>query len=126
MMATRADFAAYIEDQMGGVAQGIGCRKMFGEYGLYCNGIFFALICDNALYIKPTEVGQKMLTARGELLLAPPYQGAKDHLLIQTVEDADFLRDLTIATVSELPPTKPKKPRSTTGSAKAARAKGTA
>ena len=124
-MATRADFAAYIEDQLGGAAQGIVTRKMFGEYGIYFNGIFFALICDNALYIKPTETGKNMLDARGELLLAPPYQGAKDHLLIQTVEDASFLRELTIATVSELPPTKPKKPRGTTGRAKATRAKET-
>ncbi len=55
-------------------------KKMFGEYGVYCDGIFFGLICDNAFFIKPTEAGRAFI---GEVVEAPTYPGAKPSFLIE-------------------------------------------
>ncbi len=79
-------------------------KKMFGEYGLYANGIFFGVICDNKLFVKPTEGGRQFI---GEVVEAPPYEGAKNSFLIEDqVEDADWLAELVTITVAELPPPK--------------------
>ena len=54
-------------------------RKMFGEYGLYSNGKIVALICDNQLFVKPTQSGRDFI---GDVDEAPPYPGARDYFLI--------------------------------------------
>lgn len=110
-MATRTEFAAYVHAQLGGEAHGIACRKMFGEYGLHCFGKFFAVVCDDVLYFKPTPAGEALLAQKGALVLAPPYQGAKDYFQIDNPEDAAFLAELTEATCNALPEPKPKKPK---------------
>ena len=53
-MAPHQDFVDYVAEQLreAGV---IRCRKMFGEYGLYCDDLFFAVICDDQLFVKPTR-----------------------------------------------------------------------
>ncbi len=110
-MATGPEFAAYALEQLGGERSGITLRKMFGEYGLHCYGTFFAVLCGDMLYLKPTPAGERLLAARGALALAPPYQGARDYFRIDDMEDSAFLRELTEATVNALPPPKPKKPK---------------
>lgn len=106
-MASDASTVDFIVDQLGKGGE-ITARKMFGEYGLYCDGIFFASVCDNKLFFKPTEGGRKFI---GENLVeAPPYPGAKNSFLIENqIEDRDWLGALTQITVQELPPPKPKK-----------------
>ncbi|HAS82470.1 MAG TPA: hypothetical protein DCS43_07310, partial [Verrucomicrobia bacterium] len=47
-------------------------QKMFGEYGLYCDGTIEALICNDQLFIKPTEAGRSFIKHAVE---APPYPG---------------------------------------------------
>lgn len=47
-MASRPEFVQYVADQLAG-AGAITYRKMFGEYGMYCDGKIFALICDGQL-----------------------------------------------------------------------------
>lgn len=82
-------------------------KKMFGEYGLYANGIFFGVICDNKLFVKPTAGGRQFI---GEVVEAPPYEGAKNSFLIEDqVEDADWLSELVTITTAELPPPKNRK-----------------
>lgn len=112
-MGTKPELAAFVLSQLGGERRGITCRKMFGEYGLHCFGTFFGVICDGTVFFKPTASGRAMLADRGALVLAPPYEGAKDYLQVDDVDDADFLRALTDATVAALPPPKPKRPGST-------------
>ena len=84
----------------------VRAKKMFGEYGLYCNDQFFAVICDNRFLIKLTQAGKTMLSD-GKLEL--PYEGGSPMLLIEDLEDRQFLRDITLATCAELPPAKSKK-----------------
>ena len=56
-MASHADFVQYIADQCSGAGE-IVTKKMFGDYGIYCNGKIFGLICDDCFYLKPTEAGR--------------------------------------------------------------------
>ena len=45
-MASNEDFVQYIADQCGGAGE-IVTKKMFGDYGIYCDGKIFGLICDD-------------------------------------------------------------------------------
>jgi len=81
--------------------------KMFGEYGLYSDGKIFAVVCDNTLFIKPTEKGKAFIR---DVVEAPPYPGAKPSLLIgDKIEDREWLSELVRITVAELPEPKKKK-----------------
>ena len=55
-MATDKSFVEFIADQAGDAGD-ITFRKMFGDYALYCNDKVVALICNNQLFVKPTEEG---------------------------------------------------------------------
>ncbi len=105
-MASNHEFVEYAVDQMDDAGQ-ITAKKMFGEYGIYCDGTFFALICDNKLFIKPTGAGRNYIESLTE---APPYPGAKNYFLIEEkLDDRDWLIGLVQCTVGELPPPKPKR-----------------
>ena len=104
-MASHPDFVNYVAEQLC-EAGAIRSRKMFGEYGLYLNGKMFASVCDDTLFVKPTKAGRALVP---DCLLAPPYPGAKDCLLIENVDNRDLLCALAAATCDELPSPKPKK-----------------
>lgn len=104
-MASDPETVQFIADQIHEKC-GITFRKMFGEYGLYSNGKFFGSVCDNKLFVKPTEAGRKFI---GDYIEASPYPGAKPSLLIEEkIEDSDWLTELVVITASELPEPKPK------------------
>jgi TfoX/Sxy family transcriptional regulator of competence genes len=107
-MASDPDFVEYVCDQMSGAGT-ITYRKMFGEYAVYCEGKVVALICDNQLFVKPTEAGHAVI---GKPVEAPPYPGAKAHFLIEErLDDREWLAHLIRVTDAELPVPKPKKPK---------------
>lgn len=89
---------------------GVSARKMFGEYAIYCDGKVVALVCDDQLFVKPTEGGRAFI---GNIVEAPPYPGAKPSLLISgdQWDDADWLSELIKITTKEVPVPKPKKPK---------------
>ena len=65
------------------------------------------LLCDDRLFVKPTEGGRASI---GEVVESPPYPGAKPSLLIEDqIEDPHWLSELVRITALELPPPKPKK-----------------
>ena len=97
-MACNADFVQYIVDQCSGAGE-IAVKKMMGDYCIYCNGVLFGLICDNKLYIKVTEAGEAVLD---EVVLRPPYDGARDYFYVENVDDRDYLEDIIRATLPEL------------------------
>jgi len=108
-MASNADFVQYIADQCSGAGE-IVTKKMFGDYGIYCNGKIFGLICDDHFYLKPTKAGRRLIEEfKGVCDCRPPYEGAKDYFYIADVDDRDFLTTLVRETCSELPEPKPKK-----------------
>ena len=93
-MASNIDFVQYVADQCAGAGD-IVVKKMFGDYGIYCNRKIFGLICDDALYIKPTEAGRLVLRTEE---MRPPYPGAKDYFYIVDVDDREFLSALVRTT----------------------------
>ena len=110
-MASNADFVQYIADQCSGAGE-IITKKMFGDYGIYCNGKIFGLICDDCFYLKPTEAVRPLLRT---VDLCPPYEGAKDYFLIADVDDRDYLSMLVRETCKSLPEPKPKKKKTAHG-----------
>ncbi len=104
-MASKIEFVEYIAEQLR-EAGTITYKKMFGEYGIYCNGKIFAVICDDQFYIKITEAGKEICP---DLPEQPPYKGAKNYLLVEDVENREILTKLVMATCAELPEPKPKK-----------------
>lgn len=97
----------YIAEQSAG-AGSITTRKMFGEYGMYCDGKVMAFICDGQLFIKPTEAGRAYL---GEVTQAEAYPGSKMYFLVDgdCWDDADWMAGLVKATADALPAPKAKK-----------------
>ncbi|HBA84436.1 MAG TPA: competence protein TfoX [Verrucomicrobia bacterium] len=109
-MASDQDFMDFLLDQMSEAGL-VACRKMFGEYAVYCDSKVVALVCDNRLFVKPTEAGRKYI---GEVVEAPPYPGAKLYFLIEDAfEDREWITGLIKLTAQELPmpKKKTKKPR---------------
>lgn len=105
-MASDKEFIAFIVDQIEGAGQ-ISYKHMFGEFGIYSDGKLFALVCDNKLFIKPTEAGRKFIK---NVVEAPPYPGAKPSFLItDKLEDREWISKLVRVTINELPEPKKKK-----------------
>lgn len=105
-MSTNQDFVDFVISQLQSVGD-ITFKKMFGEYALYSGTKIFALICDNKLFIKPTNSGRNFI---GDVVEAPPYTGAKPSFLIDDrIEDHEWLSTLVKLTVNELPESAPKK-----------------
>ncbi|MEQ8425890.1 MAG: TfoX/Sxy family protein [Cyclobacteriaceae bacterium] len=105
-MASDKKFVDYVVDQIER-AGNITSRAMFGEYVLYSDKKLFALICDNKLFIKPTEGGRAFIK---NIVEASPYPGAKHCFLIEDqIEDHKWLSQLVRISVKELPDPKPKK-----------------
>ena len=71
-MASHPDFVNYMAEQLR-EAGAIRSRKMFGEYGLYCDDVFFAVVCDDQLFVMGWTTYHQIVTA-----LSPdiwPYEG---------------------------------------------------
>lgn len=116
-MASKLEFVQYAVDQLQGAGE-IVYRKMFGEYGIYCDGKFFAMICDDQLFFKITEGGRKLWP---ELEEGIPYYGARPHFLIEELDDRERLVRLAQVTCQELPMPKPKKKKGAADGKKAAK-----
>ncbi len=103
-MSTSREFVEYVCDQLSGAGE-ITARIMFGEYGLYCNGKIIGLICGGQLYIKPTDAGHAILP---NAEMAPPYNGAKPYILLDSIDDRDLMKVFISATYLALPDAKSK------------------
>lgn len=105
-MASTKNTAEYVTGQMR-LAGTITFRAMFGEYGVYCDGKIVALVCDDQLFVKPTNPGRVFAEPVDE---SPPYPGAKMWFRIgeDRLEDADWLSALIRLTWMALPAPKVK------------------
>ncbi|ACT47300.1 TfoX/Sxy family protein [Methylotenera mobilis] len=106
-MATSQATIDFLLDQLSCLAD-VSTKKMFGEYCLYLAGKPVGFVCDDQLYLKPTNAGRSMVQHAIEGM---PYPGAKPYLLITADlwEERDWLCQLIQATGNELPLPKPKK-----------------
>lgn len=89
-MGTGKDFMEYILDQMAPAGE-VSAKKMFGEYGFYLNGKMVALGCDDQLFLKDLPMTRE---AYPDAEFAPPYEGAKPHLIVADPEDRERLADV--------------------------------
>ena len=69
-MAVSPDFLAYVLEQLEPVRA--NSRKMFGGAGLYIDGVFFALVDDDVLFLKSDEQTREDFLARGSVKWSPP------------------------------------------------------
>lgn len=103
-MATNKEYLNFILDQLSEL-DGITHRQMMGEYIIYHHGKIAAYLCDNRLLVKPVPSAVKLMPNAG---YEPPYEGAKEMLLVEDVDDRAFLKELFEAMYPELPEPKRK------------------
>lgn len=98
-MATSKEYLNFILEQLSGL-QEIAYRQAFGEYMIYYRGKTAAYLCDNRLLVKPGPSAVRMMP---DASYEPPYEGAKDMLLVDDVDNREFLEALFTAIEPELP-----------------------
>ena len=95
-MASSLEFVRFVCGQLADAGK-ITCKRMFGEYGLWCDGRFFATIEDGMLCLKITDAGRAMLPE------------AARFLYVAELDDRAFLAELVRRTCAALPAPKPRR-----------------
>jgi TfoX/Sxy family transcriptional regulator of competence genes len=105
-MATRQSTVDFILEQIE-AAGNVYAKKMFGDYGIFCDDKTVALVCDGQLYVKPTEAGRKFL---GDVEEGFPFPGSKPWFLIsgEKWDDRAWLTSLIQISAANIPVTKKK------------------
>ena len=98
-MASSKSYLEFIMDQLSGL-DGISWRAMMGEYILYYKGKIIGGIYDDRFLVKLTKSAVSMMPKATKEL---PYEGAKEMLLVDDVENRAFLENLLTAMYEELP-----------------------
>ena len=101
-MASTKEYLEFVLEQLSGL-DGIGHRAMMGEYVLYYRDKVFGGIYDDRFLVKPTKSAKAMMPDADMEL---PYEGAKEMILVDDVDDREFLRELVEAIYEELPASK--------------------
>ncbi|MCR5024081.1 MAG: TfoX/Sxy family protein [Lachnospiraceae bacterium] len=104
-MASTKEYLDFILEQLSELDE-ITYRAMMGEYIIYYQGKVVGGIYDDRFLIKPVKSAMNMMPEAG---LELPYEGAKEMLLVDNVENKEFLRDLLEAMYNDLPAAKKKK-----------------
>ena len=103
-MSSTKEYLNFILDQLSGLDD-ISYRAMMGEYILYYRGKIVGGIYDDRFLVKVTKSAAAMMPDADREL---PYEGAKEMLLVDNVENREFLRKLLEAMYRELPAPKKK------------------
>ncbi len=101
-MASSSGYLAFILDRLAGL-EGISYRKMMGEYILRLRGRIVGGIYDDRLLVKIVPASVNLMPDAPREL---PYEGAREMLLVENVDDGTFLKELFSAVAEELPPPK--------------------
>lgn len=104
-MPSSKEYLDYVLDQLS-LVDGITFRAMMGEYIIYCRGKIVGGIYDDRLLVKPVKSALEKLP---DAPLEIPYDGAKKMILIEEIDDREFLTELIDSIFEELPA--PKKSR---------------
>lgn len=107
-MVSSEEYLEYILEQLSDLEE-ITYRSMMGEYIIYYRGKIIGGIYDDRFLVKPVKTAFSMMpNANMEL----PYDGAKEMLLVDELENRKFLKDLVEAMYEELPAPKKKRKKS--------------
>ena len=104
-MATSREYKDFISDQLSGM-DGVFFRPMMGEFILYRHDKIIGGIYDDRFLVKITASSLELLPGAAREL---PYEGAKEMLLVERVEDRAFLEKLLEAVAADLPAPKKSK-----------------
>ena len=104
-MASSKEYLDFILEQLSEL-DGITWRAMMGEYIIYYRSKIVGGIYDDRFHVKPTKSAKAMMP-NADLEL--PYEGAKEMLLVDNVENKEFLKKLLETMYDELPAPKKKK-----------------
>ena len=104
-MASSREYLEFILGQLSGLEE-ITHRAMMGEYILYYRGKIFGGIYDNRLLVKPVPMALRLMP---DAEMEQPYHGAKEMILVDNVDDRQFLCELVESMWEELSERKSKK-----------------
>ena len=104
-MASSKDYLEFVLEQLS-LLEDITYKAMMGEYIIYYRGKIAGGIYDDRFLVKPTKSAVAMMPEAG---MEIPYEGAKEMLLVDEIDNREFLRDLFDAMYDELPAPKKKK-----------------
>ena len=97
-MASTKEYLDFVLEQLSGLDE-ISSRAMMGEFILYYRGKVFGGIYDDRLLVKPVPVAVKMMP---DAEMEPPYDGAKKMILVDDVDNRQFLCELVESMWEEL------------------------
>ncbi len=106
-MSSSKGYFQFISEQLSDL-DGIAYRAMMGEYIIYYRNRIIGGIYDDRLLVKPTKSARSLMPAA---IYESPYDGAKEMLLVEEVDNKEFLTDLFNAVYDDLPEPKPKRKR---------------
>ena len=106
-MASKKEYLDFIMEQLSDLPE-VSSRAMMGEYILYFRGKVFGGIYDDRLLVKPVPSAVKLMP---DAPMEMPYEGAKEMLLVEDVDDREFLCSLIEGMWEELPEKKKKSRR---------------
>ena len=104
-MASTKEYLDFILEQLSKI-DNITFRQMMGEYILYYKDKIFGGIYDDRILIKPVKA---VLELMPDATYESPYEGAKPMLMVNNVDDSDFLKTLVLKIYDELPAPKKRK-----------------
>lgn len=97
-MTSSRNYFDFVLDRLSDVDD-VTYRPMMGEYILYFKGKVIGGIYDDRFLVKPTKSAKRLMP---EAAYETPYTGAKDMLLVDNIDDSDFLRELLEALYADL------------------------
>jgi len=98
-MASSKEYLEYVLEQLSYLEE-ITYRSMMGEYIIYYRGKIIGGIYDDRFLVKQVKSAMAMM---GDANLELPYEGAKEMILVDELENKDFLKELVEAMYEELP-----------------------
>lgn len=104
-MASGRGYLDFVLEQLSEV-ENISYRAMMGEYIIYCQGKVIGGIYDDRFLVKPTASAKRLMPDAAYEL---PYEGTKEMLLVEDIDNKEFLRELVESMAEELPAPRKKK-----------------
>ena len=104
-MASSREYLDFVLEQLSEL-DGVSYRAMMGEYIIYYQGKVIGGIYDDRFLVKQTKSAKELMP---DAALELPYEGAKEMLLVDNLDDKEFLAALFNAMVNELPAPKKRK-----------------
>ena len=103
-MASSKEYLEFVLEQLS-LLDEITYRAMMGEYIIYYRGKIVGGIYDDRFLVKPTKSANALMP---DAVMELPYEGAKEMILVEEVDNREFLKELFEAMYPELPAPKKK------------------